>query len=44
LQSSLRNGQKMQAIFAPTSQFGFRKNYQAGHYNMRFKPSQGSDG
>lgn len=29
---------------APTSQFGFRKNYQPGYYNMRFKPSQGSDG
>jgi len=34
----------MQALFAPTSQFGFRKNYQPGHYNMRFKPSQGLDG
>ena len=34
----------MVSIFAPTSQFGFRKNVQSGFYNMRFKPSQGIDG
>ena len=31
-------------MFAPTAQFGFRKNYTPGHYNMRFKPSSGLDG
>lgn len=36
--------QKSQSLFAPAAQFGFRKNYQPGHYNMRFKPSQGIDG
>ena len=44
LQSSLRTVQKTQSLFAPTAQFGFRKNYQSGYYNMRFKPSQGLDG
>ena len=44
LQSSLRQVQKSQSLFAPTSQFGFRKNYQPSYYNMRFKPSQGKDG
>lgn len=40
---SSRN-QKSAAIFAPASQFGFRKNADPSHYNMRFKPSQGLDG
>ena len=31
-------------LFAPSAQFGFRKNYAPGHYNMRFTPSQGLDG
>lgn len=40
----LTNVQKSASIFAPVSQFGFRKNYDPSHYNMRFKPSQGLDG
>ena len=42
LQSSLRQAQKTHSLFA-TAQFGFRKNYQPGYYNMRFKPSNGLD-
>lgn len=45
LQQSLRQTQqRTHALFAPSAQFGFRKNYQPGFYNMRFKPSQGLDG
>ena len=44
LQTSLRQAQITNSLFAPAAQFGFRKNYQPGYYNMRFKPSQGLDG
>ena len=43
LQSSLRQAHKTHSLLGTTAQFGFRKNYQAGFYNMRFKPSQGLD-
>ena len=43
LQSSLhRQAHQMHSLLS-TAQFGFRKNYQPGYYNMRFKPSQGKD-
>ena len=46
LTSSLRQSNKtgMTHSLLATAQFGFRKNYQPGYYNMRFKPSQGRDG
>ena len=43
LQNSLRQAQKSQSLFAPAAQCGFRKNYNPGYYNMRFKSSRGSD-
>ena len=43
LNSTLRQAQKTHSLMA-MAQFGFRKNYQPGYYNMRFKPSDGRDG
>lgn len=41
LTASLRQSNKtaMTHSLLATAQFGFRKNYQPGYYNMRFKPS-----
>ena len=43
LTTSLRQGKTATHSLLATAQFGFRKNYQPGYYNMRFKPSQGID-